>query len=233
MTEINIAYFNGSKRKNGSTNKVILSFINQLKENVNLNINTYDLSDKTENIEMCNGCLNCFKNGKCSINDSMDKLRTQILISDLIVFATPVYMGTVSGTMKNFLDRLSNWTHIQPLLGKRCIIIVTTQNSGVDETISYLYKVVSYFGLDVVGLIGIRKNDIDIKITEQLEIIIDRYQRIIYYKEKTFANTLRNGIFENLKNLYSTQAQAGIDTFEVNYWSEKGYFDKTLEDVLD
>lgn len=69
--------------------------------------------------------------------------------------------------------------------------------------------------------------------TEQLEIIIDRYQRIIYYKEKTFANTLRNGIFENLKNLYSTQAQAGIDTFEVNYWSEKGYFDKTLEDVLD
>lgn len=38
---------------------------------------------------------------------------------------------------------------------------------------------------------------------------------------------------ENLKNLYSTQAQAGIDTFEVNYWSEKGYFDKTLEDVLD
>lgn len=44
MTEINIAYFNGSKRKNGSTNKVILSFINQLKENVNLNINTYDLS---------------------------------------------------------------------------------------------------------------------------------------------------------------------------------------------
>ena len=45
---------------------------------------------------MCNGCLNCFKNGKCSINDSMDKLRAQILISDLIVFATPVYMGTVS-----------------------------------------------------------------------------------------------------------------------------------------
>lgn len=40
-----------------------------------------------------------------------------------------------------------------PLKGKKCILIISTYRTGINEVSNYLYKICSYLGLEVVGLI--------------------------------------------------------------------------------
>ncbi len=61
-------------------------------------------------VRMCRGCLACEKGGKerkgeCVIKDDMAAVYPKLLAADVIVLATPGYMGLLSGLMKNFLDR--------------------------------------------------------------------------------------------------------------------------------
>jgi multimeric flavodoxin WrbA len=61
-------------------------------------------------VKMCRGCLACEKDGKerrgdCVIKDDMAGVYPKLLAADVIVLATPGYMGMLSGLLKNFLDR--------------------------------------------------------------------------------------------------------------------------------
>ncbi len=59
-------------------------------------------------IEECRDCLGCWLKtpGKCVIEDDMNDLIDEFMASDIVVFATPVYVDNVTGLMKIFLDRL-------------------------------------------------------------------------------------------------------------------------------
>ncbi|UCF43905.1 MAG: flavodoxin family protein [Planctomycetota bacterium] len=74
-----------------------------------------DAGAKTETILLqqrdirpCKGCFDCLVNtpGKCSVKDEMPKLLKKFMASDIVVFATPLYIDNVSGPMKIFMDRL-------------------------------------------------------------------------------------------------------------------------------
>jgi multimeric flavodoxin WrbA len=73
-------------------------------------------------VKMCRGCLSCEKGGKnrkgdCVIKDDMIGVYPKLLVADVIVFATPGYMGMLSGLLKNFLDRTcAVWPRLE---GKR------------------------------------------------------------------------------------------------------------------
>jgi len=73
-------------------------------------------------VRMCRGCLACEKGGKerkgeCVIKDDMAAVYPKLLAADVIVLATPGYMGLLSGLMKNFLDRTcAVWPRLE---GKR------------------------------------------------------------------------------------------------------------------
>ena len=59
-------------------------------------------------IKPCQGCFACWKvtPGVCVIKDDMQQLLAKVLESDVVVFATPLYVDNVSGIMKLFMDRL-------------------------------------------------------------------------------------------------------------------------------
>ena len=156
MKKIKVCYFNGSNRANGRTNKIINLFFENLSKNSKFDYKFINLIEEGTQIKTCIGCLNCFKKGICPLDDSITKIKQTMMNSDIVVFATPVYMGFVSGQMKIFLDRLSLWTHLQKLLTKKCVLIVVTQNTSLDETTKYLYEVVSNFGLEIIGCITLR-----------------------------------------------------------------------------
>lgn len=61
-----------------------------------------------KNIQYCTGCFNCWTKhpGQCKIKDDMKILREKLLASDVIVYATPVYVDNVTGILKTFMDRL-------------------------------------------------------------------------------------------------------------------------------
>ncbi|MBU0743783.1 MAG: flavodoxin family protein [Gammaproteobacteria bacterium] len=59
------------------------------------------------NIKPCLGCFSCwFKTpGKCVLQDDMQEILSKLNDFDLIIYATPLYIYSTTGIMKNFLDR--------------------------------------------------------------------------------------------------------------------------------
>lgn len=55
----------------------------------------------------CMGCYHCWTKtpGRCIINDDMGELLQKYLEADLAVFASPLYIFSVNGVMKTFMDR--------------------------------------------------------------------------------------------------------------------------------
>lgn len=56
----------------------------------------------------CSGCFGCWTKtpGKCVQKDDMEELLEKLRDADIEVFATPLYYFTVTGLMKDFMDRM-------------------------------------------------------------------------------------------------------------------------------
>jgi multimeric flavodoxin WrbA len=63
---------------------------------------------KDKHIEHCIGCFGCWLKtpGECVHDDDMPELHQKMLEADVTVYATPLYVYTVSGIMKDFMDRV-------------------------------------------------------------------------------------------------------------------------------
>ena len=101
-----ITVFNGSPRAGkGNTHAMVQAFLEGAND-AGASAETIFLADK--NIEHCDGCFLCWTSfpGQCVIKDDMETLREKLISSDVIVYATPVYVDNVTGIMKTFMDRL-------------------------------------------------------------------------------------------------------------------------------
>lgn len=95
-----------SPRKDGNTASLIKVFCNEL-QTINEEYSYYCLYDM--NINGCTACRHCQNdwNGfNCSNNDDMHIIATDILKSDIIIFATPIYSWYCTPPMKAAMDRL-------------------------------------------------------------------------------------------------------------------------------
>lgn len=99
-----ITAFNGSpKGENSNTNVMVTAFLQ----------GTTAAGAKVENILLakkeikhCKGCLHCLTSkGQCCIEDDMADLILKFINSDIVVLATPLYVHTISGILKDFMDR--------------------------------------------------------------------------------------------------------------------------------
>lgn len=101
-----ITIFNGSPHKaQGNTHIMVEAFTTGARE-AGAEVEHIFLADKE--IKPCTGCLDCWLQtpGSCSYRDAMDELLPKIVASDVVGFATPLYVDNVSGIMKNFMDRM-------------------------------------------------------------------------------------------------------------------------------
>lgn len=101
-----ITIFNGSPRaEKGNTHFMVKAFIEGA-EKAGAVTNNIFLSKKK--INPCMGCFTCWLKtpGICVFKDDMPTLLSEVLTSDIIVFAFPLYVDNVSGQMKIFMDRL-------------------------------------------------------------------------------------------------------------------------------
>ena len=83
-------------------------------------------------ITPCLGCWACNNNNGCVVRDDMDTVIKAVRDADVIVFATPLYFYSVSGTLKNFWDR-TNGYH-SAFEGKSTALIVTAADKEEDCT---------------------------------------------------------------------------------------------------
>lgn len=71
--------------------------------------------------------------------------------ADGIVLGSPVYILSITGQLKQLLDRLTDAIHCQMLSGKYGCSVVTTGGSSDQEVLVYLNRTLNLFGVTVVG----------------------------------------------------------------------------------
>ena len=100
-----IIILNGAARKNGSTQKLIQSFSDGARS-IGHYVQEFYLDGM--NIHSCKGCLRAGRDSKspCSQKDDMEQIYSEFTDSDVVVFASPVYFWTITGTLKTAADRL-------------------------------------------------------------------------------------------------------------------------------
>lgn len=92
----------GSPHKHGSSNLLADHFIRGAKEAGHV-IEVFDTAHA--NLHPCIGCDTCGMSGPCCQKDDGALMRENLLESDMVVFATPLYYFGFSAQLKTAIDR--------------------------------------------------------------------------------------------------------------------------------
>jgi|GEM_PF-43743 len=101
-----ILAINGSPRgRRSNTDRILQPFLEGAQE---AGAETETVYLKDLKINHCLGCFTCWTKtpGVCVHKDDMAALLPKVRRADVVVYATPLYVFTVSGLMKDFMDRL-------------------------------------------------------------------------------------------------------------------------------
>lgn len=123
-------------------------------------------------IEYCTGCEGCLrrvhklqkevgfdkipvpiKGYNCTIKDDMEILHQKMLEADGIILAAPVYIATIPGQVKTFIDRCRTFVHDYRLRGKVAapITVAFFRNAGEDTTLQIMTLSLLAIGLTAVS----------------------------------------------------------------------------------
>jgi len=99
---------NGSPRKNWNTATLLKNALEGAESEgaVTELIHLYDL-----NYKGCKSCFSCkMRGGKsygsCAVNDDLTSIFMKVEESDALILGSPIYLGTVTGEMRSFMERL-------------------------------------------------------------------------------------------------------------------------------
>ena len=105
---MNVMAFNGSPRKSSNTATLLENAL----------AGAADAGAQTELVHLCehkySGCLSCLackrlegkKFGQCGLTDGLTPLLEKAAQADVLLLASPVYLGTETGMMRSFMERL-------------------------------------------------------------------------------------------------------------------------------
>jgi multimeric flavodoxin WrbA len=103
-------------------------------------------------IEFCRDCESCHKNVMaCPIKDDTHLLLAKVLESDGIIFASPVYIDHITGSLKSLFDRSSHFIHCQRLLGKYIGAVATAGGGPQEAVLDYIHHFSLVCGAQYVG----------------------------------------------------------------------------------
>ena len=91
-----------SPRKGGNSDLLCDEFMKGAKE-AGHNVEKIFIAQKK--INYCTGCGVCNSTHKCVQDDDMKEILDKMILSDIIVLATPVYFYSMDGQLKTLIDR--------------------------------------------------------------------------------------------------------------------------------
>ena len=130
------------------------------------------LTHKT--IERCRQCENngwglCRSEGRCVIEDDLAAIVKAIKDADISAFATPVYFGDQSESMRAFLDRVRRAYRGEAsnagIKGKPAVGICVAGGGGggAPNCCLSLERVLTTIGFDVVDMVPVRRQNLEMK----------------------------------------------------------------------
>jgi len=147
---LTVAAIQSSRRKQNTFG--LLRSISSVLERSDISTEIINLSDYT--ILPCSGCEQCMRSGSCPLDDDVPHLMERMVQADGVIFSSPVYMGNVTGTCKQFLDRLCVWYHRPVLTGIPVLCASTTAGGSLKYVLKYLERTAVTLGMHPAGRIG-------------------------------------------------------------------------------
>lgn len=113
------------------------------------------------NFRGCVACLACKRTlSECALHDDLTQVLKSVREADLLIMASPIYFGAVTGVMKMAIDRMYSLmdpayltggkrTRLDP--GKQCVFILTQGSPDEDAFKASLGDYLTFFGPDWFG----------------------------------------------------------------------------------
>ena len=153
------------------------------------------------------------RNGISGFDEIKPQLEAQMLSSDIVIFASPVYMHNTSGTMKSFLDAFMPWCHSMALAGKLGIAMSFSSGNGNEEVNEYVVKMLRYFGAAVVGALSFEFAIDDETTKKRLLDFVNAAKNADLTKIKVSDNQKK--VYETYKNLYEKKRMVSEEEYDI------------------
>lgn len=142
-----VLLINGSPRKEGNTSIALKEVADELNKE---GIETETIQIGMQVIRGCLACGYCHKNGKCVIDDIVNKISEKFKDADGLVIASPVYYASANGTLISFLDRLFYSSPFDKTM-KVGASIAVCRRGGASATFDELNKFFTISNMPVVS----------------------------------------------------------------------------------
>jgi len=119
----------------------------------------------------CQHCNWCIKNQTpekfCVVSDGMDEIYPAVVRADVIILATPVHIGRMSGLMANTIDRMRVFVYGNIHRGKLkdkiggALVVGFLRHGGIEATLSNLNTTFALFNMISVGRGGLTLSSLD------------------------------------------------------------------------
>lgn len=168
-----ICIINGSPRKQGATGKILQEMAGYLKQKGAI-IHFFDLADFS--MKYCKGCLSCYRNGGCIIqDDGLEELSQTIAKADGIILGSPTYASNVSAQMKTLIDR-GHFVLEQLLHGKYGFAVSTFENAAGGQVVRILNNLILFSGGSCQGSFK-RKIDLNVNPLAEPKTLRDLHRK--------------------------------------------------------
>ena len=155
-----ILAINGSPHKSGNT----ATLINEIFRGARQHDHHCEIVHLIDlHLDYCNWCGECYDTGVCPIDDGFQEHLEQLFKSDMLIVATPSFNRSVTGYMKNWLDRFCTSQLFYEVddqrqvtmrsrvpSGKKAIIIVQGCTNLFQETIEPINVVMKVLEISVI-----------------------------------------------------------------------------------
>jgi multimeric flavodoxin WrbA len=218
----------GSGRKKGNTFLTVQRMEEKLKQlDSAIEFEYLYLSDA--NIMPCIGCRACFNKGEdhCPRKDDIPEIAQKLLAADGVIFASPTYVCSMSGTMKNFLDRIAYFCHRPAFHGKAAAILTTTAGAGAGIAAHTIRLPAGSMGFSLAGSLGITLHTGDVvPVPAQAAQKLDRLARALYM-QITGPRRDAPTVFSLVSFYLNRRHYMKKDTvsYDYHYFREKGWLE--------
>ena len=173
-----IVALQASPRKGGNCDVLMDEMIKGIEENGGEVVKYYL---EGENIASCKACMHCASNPECIRADDGNKIIDDLVSSDGVIFATPIYYGQMSAQGKLIIDRFYaiGQNPDKSLSGKAALIFTENQPEGTYKDYIELTKAspFAFMGYDVIGHIDAGSaGPVGIVATEQKDKLKEAYE---------------------------------------------------------
>jgi len=183
---------------------------------------------KDVNLKSCLGCYVCVKLGedKCPLKDDRENIVKEMLESDGVLFASPVYTMQITALMKNFFERVGYIDHRPCFYGKYAMLMAVCAGFGADNANEYMDGMCSIFGFSIASSVELKiatKSENEKAYTQkQTTEAFDRFIQTIKENEgRPPSITMTQLIYYNV---FRTLSQLQKDMYKADY---KFYKDKS------